>query len=88
MATFADDVAWLCNELGLTRPVVVGHSMGGGIALELSARYPDLPSAVVAVDPGPRYPTAEALKVFAGLAAQMEGPDGEAVRRAWVDEGP
>jgi pimeloyl-ACP methyl ester carboxylesterase len=26
---FADDLAWICHELTLQRPVVVGHSMGG-----------------------------------------------------------
>jgi pimeloyl-ACP methyl ester carboxylesterase len=26
--TFADDVAWLCGDLGIIRPVVIGHSMG------------------------------------------------------------
>jgi pimeloyl-ACP methyl ester carboxylesterase len=87
MATFADDVAWLCSELGITKPVVIGHSMGGGIALELAARYPYLPAAVVAVDPGPIHPTPEARRLFEGFAAQMEGPDGEAVRRAWVEGG-
>lgn len=39
--SFADDLAWLCRELGLYRPVVVGHSLGGMIALDLAARYPD-----------------------------------------------
>jgi pimeloyl-ACP methyl ester carboxylesterase len=50
MSGFADDLAWLCGQIGLAKPVVVGHSMGGVIALELAARSPDLPSAVVAVD--------------------------------------
>jgi pimeloyl-ACP methyl ester carboxylesterase len=88
MATFADDVAWLSEELALDRPVVVGHSMGGGIAIELAARYPTLPAAVVAVDPGPLHPTPETRSLFEGFAARMEGPDGEAVRRAWVASGP
>src|SRR3990170_4498714 len=30
---FADDVAWLIRRLDLDRPVLVGHSMGGVIAL-------------------------------------------------------
>lgn len=47
---FADDLAWLCRELGLYRPVVVGHSLGGMIALDLAARYPDLAAAIVALD--------------------------------------
>src|SRR5690242_8544380 len=43
VAGFADDLAWLCERLGVQKPVVIGHSMGGNIALELAARHPDLP---------------------------------------------
>lgn len=50
LAGFADDIAWLCSHLGVTKPVIVGHSMGGTIALELAARYPDLPAAIVLLD--------------------------------------
>jgi len=48
---FADDVAWLCRELGLVRPAIVGHSMGGAIALALGARHPQLPRAIALSDP-------------------------------------
>jgi pimeloyl-ACP methyl ester carboxylesterase len=48
---FADDAAWLCAQLGVIRPVLVGHSMGGSIALELAASHPDLsPAAVVILE--------------------------------------
>jgi pimeloyl-ACP methyl ester carboxylesterase len=50
MAAFADDLAWLCTELALTKPVVVGHSMGGNVALELAARYPEIPASIVLID--------------------------------------
>jgi pimeloyl-ACP methyl ester carboxylesterase len=46
----ADDVAWLIDRLSLGRPVVVGHSLGGVVALALAARHPDLPEAIVALD--------------------------------------
>ncbi|MBI5290032.1 MAG: alpha/beta hydrolase [Chloroflexi bacterium] len=53
---FADDVGWVCGELGLRKPVVVGHSMGGAIALALAARHPELVSAVVMLDGAIMFP--------------------------------
>lgn len=37
IAGFADDMGWLIKEIGLDRPVLIGHSMGGVTALKLSA---------------------------------------------------
>ena len=85
--TLADDVAWFCAEVGIEKPVVIGHSLGGMIAIELGARHPLLPRALVADDPGPIHPTVEAARVYAGFAEQLAGPTGEDVRRAWVVEG-
>jgi pimeloyl-ACP methyl ester carboxylesterase len=82
--TLADDVAWLCGETGFERPVIVGHSLGGSIGLELAARHPDVPAAVVALDPGPIHATPLADAVYDGLATQLAGPSGEAVREAWI----
>lgn len=50
MSVFAEDLAFLCTELSLKKPVVVGHSMGGNVALEFAAQYPDIPAAVVMID--------------------------------------
>jgi pimeloyl-ACP methyl ester carboxylesterase len=47
---FADDIAWQCRQLGLHKPVVIGHSLGGAIALELCGRYPELSSGMVMID--------------------------------------
>ncbi|MEZ5265456.1 MAG: alpha/beta hydrolase [Acidimicrobiales bacterium] len=52
---YADDVAWVIAELGLERPVVVGHSMGGAIAVQLAAGDPQRCRAIVLVDPAPVY---------------------------------
>jgi pimeloyl-ACP methyl ester carboxylesterase len=49
-AIFTDDLVWLCGELGVYKPVVVGHSLGGVIALDLAARYPDVPAAIAMLD--------------------------------------
>lgn len=47
---FADDVAELCRSLGVSAGFVVGHSMGGVIAVELASRYPELVKAVATLD--------------------------------------
>ncbi|HKY51675.1 MAG TPA: alpha/beta hydrolase [Candidatus Limnocylindria bacterium] len=81
----ADDVAALCRKLGLSRAVIVGHSLGGMIAIELAAREPSLVGAVVSVDPGPIDPLPSIVQVFEALIAQLEGPDSEAARLAYVE---
>lgn len=83
--SLADDVAALCRQLGLTRPVVVGHSLGGMIVIELAARHPSGVGAVVAVDPGPIDPLPQILKVFEALIAQLEGPDSDSARLAYIE---
>jgi pimeloyl-ACP methyl ester carboxylesterase len=47
---FANDIAWQCSQLGLQKPVVIGHSLGGAVALELCGRYPELASGMVMID--------------------------------------
>jgi pimeloyl-ACP methyl ester carboxylesterase len=80
----ADDVAAFCDAVGIGKPVVVGHSLGGMIAVELGGRYQSLPSALVLVDPGPIDPVPETVEFFVGFAEELEGPGGEEVRRAYV----
>jgi pimeloyl-ACP methyl ester carboxylesterase len=83
MALFADDLAWLCQQLGLAKPVVVGHSMGGVIAFELAARHPALPAAVVAVD-APIIPPQQVRDAMAPVIAGVKTPDYRQVSRSFV----
>jgi pimeloyl-ACP methyl ester carboxylesterase len=86
IATLTDDLAWLCEELEIERPVVVGHSLGGMMGIELAARYPDVPRAVIAVDPGPIDMLPEARTDFEGLLAVLERDGGgDAERRAFIE---
>jgi pimeloyl-ACP methyl ester carboxylesterase len=50
--TVAGDLAALITMLRIDRPVVVGQSWGGNIALELGARYPTSVHGLVCVDGG------------------------------------
>jgi len=52
MPAFADEVAWMLGELGVTSAVIVGHSMGGTVAAALAARHPGLVKGAIAVDSG------------------------------------
>ena len=81
---FADDLAWLAGELGLERPVVVGHSMGGVIALVLAASHPDLVSGVVALD-SPIIPSKELLAAVPMLMEGMRSPAYREVIRQFYD---
>jgi pimeloyl-ACP methyl ester carboxylesterase len=66
---FADDLAWLCDQIGAHKPIVVGHSLGGAVALATAARYPDLPTALVLCDPALFFPSSQSPR----LAEFVEG---------------
>src|SRR5215469_12117609 len=58
IAQYADDVAYLCRQLKITSPIVIGHSMGGMVAVEFGAKYPMLPTAIVLISSGVLFPKA------------------------------
>src|SRR5690606_400167 len=49
-ADLASDLHGLISALGLVRPAVLGHSMGGMTALALAGLYPDTPGAILVED--------------------------------------
>ena len=50
----ADDVLDQIRAHGLQAPVLVGHSMGGAIALTIALAHPEIPSALVLAGSGAR----------------------------------
>lgn len=44
-------VAGFVRELGLSCPIIMGHSMGAGTTTTVAAQYPELPEAIILEDP-------------------------------------
>ena len=74
MQLFADDLAFLREELGLERPVVIGPSMGGVVALAFAASHPKLPSAIMTIDAG-LAPPATGGTAPSSFIDGLRGPD-------------
>ena len=68
----ADDLAGVIRGLGLDRPVVMGHSMGGATAYVLAGNYPDLPRAIIIEDAGAFNMGARAEEMEARWASHRE----------------
>ena len=80
-ATVSGDVAALLEGRGIERPVLVGHSWGADVALELAVARPELLQGIVFVDGGTidasaRYDTLDDALV------QMAPPDFRGVTKA------
>lgn len=80
---FTDDVAWICERIGLEKPVVIGHSMGGIVAFDLAVRYTTLSSAVVMLDAAIVLPSAS-RDAIPGLMERLSGPDYREVLRHYA----
>ncbi len=52
-APVAEELVRYIGEQKLSRPAIVGHSMGGAIGLMIAARHPDTPSRVMVIDMPP-----------------------------------
>ncbi|MGE0229294.1 MAG: alpha/beta fold hydrolase [Dehalococcoidia bacterium] len=51
--TMASDALGFIRQQEIGSPIVMGHSMGGGVTMALAVREPELPRALVFVDTGP-----------------------------------
>jgi pimeloyl-ACP methyl ester carboxylesterase len=50
MAPLAEEIARYIEDRRLVRPAIVGHSMGGTLALMVGARHPELAGRIMVVD--------------------------------------
>jgi branched-chain amino acid transport system permease protein len=76
---YADAVAAFIRAQGLDRPLLIGHSLGGTVAMSLAARFPSLIRGLVLVDsaapsglvtPRERHPMIEMMRTSKAVLTQ------------------
>ena len=70
IAAYRDFLLAFLDALGLERATVVGHSMGGAIALDFALHYPDRLAGLILVGSGARLRVAPAI--LTGILADFE----------------
>src|SRR5690606_37271382 len=91
-APVAAEIARYISGQGLQRPAVVGHSMGGTIAMMLAARHPELVGRLMVVDMlpfmgamfGPPGSTADSVRP---VADQIRDGMRNSTREQWIASG-
>jgi pimeloyl-ACP methyl ester carboxylesterase len=95
----AADIGTVVEELDLERIVLVGHSMGGGVALTYAGANPQMVAGLLLLDPigdGKQFPASQTEPLLQALNANYEttiteywkgiaGPNG-AVRQRLLDD--
>lgn len=65
----ADDIVIYCKANNLDKVDVIGHSMGGKVAMFLAVTYPELVDKLIVADISPKYYTPHHQDVMAALNA-------------------
>jgi pimeloyl-ACP methyl ester carboxylesterase len=70
LARWVPDIAEFCQALELERPIILGQSFGGVVALAVAARHPDLPSKLIVSSSLAKFRPDRAFPMF----EQLGGP--------------
>jgi len=79
----ADDVRLFCDAVGITDPIVLGHSMGGPIVLLYGARHPGHPAGLVVQSGFARWDMPRMVEGFRRVAGDEVA---EIARRSYSGE--
>lgn len=66
----ADAIAALIDELGLEKPILVGHSLGGALSLTIAHRHPEKIGGLALIAPATQ-PVRDVPDVFKGLMVPL-----------------
>ncbi|MQF49073.1 alpha/beta hydrolase [SAR202 cluster bacterium AC-647-N09_OGT_505m] len=81
--TVSADVASIVNALGLERPILVGHSWGGNVGMQVAADYPGLLAGLVCIDGGTIEPSAAIGATWEETEKALAPPDFAAMHLDW-----
>jgi proline iminopeptidase len=79
----ADDLRAFCDALGIERPFVVGHSMGGFVALQYGARHVGHAAGLVIIGSGARL---DVRRLVEGVRSVAGDEVAELARRSYSGE--
>lgn len=67
--SMVEDLRMFMEQHGIDQPIVVGHSMGGKVAMNFAVAHPDLLQRLVVVDIAPRFYDLAHYTILEGLKA-------------------
>jgi proline iminopeptidase len=80
LANWADDVRAFCEALEIEKPIVMGTSFGGFVAMAYATRHPDHPGKLVLCTTSAKWRLARVLEVFERLGGK---PARDAAKAYW-----
>lgn len=84
LADLTSDLAGLLDHLGIARVHLLGHSLGGMVALNFVLRHPGRVHALILESTTPEAPAQDERRALLRLLAPVRLPDGE----PWGEERP
>jgi len=84
LAQWGDDVRAFCDVLGIERPIVMGQSFGGFVAMSYAIRHPEHPAKLILSSTAARHRLDRVLAAFERLGGTEAR---EAARRYWEKPG-
>jgi pimeloyl-ACP methyl ester carboxylesterase len=87
IAAYADDIAYVIEQLGLGKVLAVGHSMGSVTVLQLAAAHPDRVVGIVMIEPvrSLSQPSDEGRARIAAMVEEIEAGNQEPRRQYITD---
>lgn len=68
-SVMSDDLLEYCQHYNLSKVAIIGHSMGGKVAMLFATTYPEIVDKLIVADIGPKYYAPHHDDILAGLNA-------------------